>query len=48
MSLEVAEKVKALNEVVEKPMTFASQLTLGVNLALAYGLKHMWSMTNIL
>ena len=48
MSLQLAEKVKALNKAVDKPITFVSQITLGINLALAYGLKHMWSMTSIL
>ena len=48
MSLELAAKVQAFNEAVDKPLTLVSQVTLAVNISLAYGLKHMWSMMNIL
>ena len=48
MSLELAAKVEQFNKKIDKPITLVSQVTLVVNIALAYGLKHMWSMMNIL
>ena len=48
MSEELFEQVLAFDEAIDKPITYVSQLTLVVNLALAYGIKYMWSLTNIL
>ena len=48
MSEALAAQVEAFNKAVDKPITYVSQLTLALNLTLAYGLKYMWSMFNIL
>jgi len=48
MSEELFAQVQAFNKAIDEPMTKLSQSTLAINLVLAYGLKYMWSMTNVL
>lgn len=48
MSLAAFIELQVLEEEVEGPMSFFSIIQLSSNVVLAYGLKYLWNMVNLL